>query len=121
MVAGLRQESLVDEKRCWEEWARLGSLGEVSLLFEREGIKNQVKGTPPTKSTIQKAGYRYALKNQEDARRTLAAAWRNRNKPEILTEEKWKVILARGAKLAIPDRKRYESFIAQNALQAYAE
>ena len=115
MTAGIRTISVLDPERCWREWVRLGSLNKVRNLFDDEGLRNPRTMRVPTISAIEKAAFRWALGNLEEARRDLVRAWQAEG--EVLTDERWKEFLKDKAILAYYlQPRRLERFLEQHQL-----
>lgn len=115
MTAGIRSSSILDPGRCWKEWMRLGSLNKVRHLFATEGLRNQRTMKPPTISAIEKAAYRWALKNLDEAKKDLAFAWQAEG--ELLTEERWNQFLYDKAHLAyFVQPKKIQTFLEEREL-----
>src|SRR5215207_323588 len=74
MTAGINTMKLLDPQRCWTEWIRLGSLNRVRELFHDEGLRHPRTKVVPTISAIEKAAYRWALTNLDEARQDLEFA-----------------------------------------------
>ena len=115
MTVGINTISVLDPQRCWKEWARLGSLNKVKRLFEEEGLRNPITMRVPTISAIEKAAYRWALTNQEEAKKDLSDAWKTEG--IFMTEEMWRDFLAKKSHLAyfVQPRKR-QRFLEENQL-----
>lgn len=119
MTAGLLTISILDPERCWKEWIRLGSLSKVRDLFYDEGLRNPRTTRVPTLSAIEKAAYRWALENQEEAKIDLKHAWSTEG--EILTDEDWRKFLADKANLAyFVQPRKARRFIERHGLEEYA-
>ena len=116
MTTGLGVISILDPERCWREWIRLGSLHKVQNKFEDEGLRNPRTLRVPTISAIEKAAYRWALENLEEAKKDLEYAWNQIG--EVLTEERWQEFLVDKAKLAyFVQPKKIERFLEQHQLE----
>jgi len=115
MTAGVKKVKLLDTKRCWKDWMRLGSLNKVRSLLE---INPQTMKLP-TPSGIEKAAFRWALTNQTEARKDLAFAWQEIGM--VLTDEDWKKFLVDKAGLIHYDSPgRLHEFLVENELLQYA-
>jgi len=119
MTAGMSTLNILDPERCWKEWIRLGSLTKVQNLFDLEGLRNPRTLRVPTLSAIEKAAYRWALENQEEARRDLEFAWASEG--EVLTEERWIGFLVDKTKLAyFVQPRKIERYLEKHDLLQYA-
>lgn len=119
MTAGVKKVKLLDTKRCWKDWMRLGSLNKVQESLEKEGLINQETMRPPTPAGIEKAAFRWALENQNEARKDLEYAWHEIGM--VLTDKDWKQFLTDKAKLtyyATPIK--LQNFLVLHKLSQYA-
>lgn len=115
MTVGMSAISILDPKRCWKEWIRLGSLNKVRNLLEKEGLRNPRTLRVPTISAIEKAAFRWALENLEEAKSDTTYAWKTEG--IMMTEEMWKEFLADKARLAyFVQPRRKKNFLEENQL-----
>lgn len=115
MTVGMNVNSILDPRRCWKEWIRLGSLNKVRNLFEGEGLRNPATMRVPTISAIEKAAYRWAMDNQEEAKQDLSYAWQSEG--VMMTEEMWRDFLIKKSTLAyFVQPRRIQLFLEQNEL-----
>lgn len=98
MTLGMTTQSILDPRRCWKLWIEEGSLSKVRGIFADEGLINPNTLRPPTLSAIEKAAYRWALDNLDDARDDLEYAWNSVGK--TLTEKDWRQFLSKKIRLA---------------------
>ena len=112
MTAGIKTLSILDPRRCWKEWMRLGSLTRVRDLFHGEGLRHPRTMKAPTISAIEKAAYRWALTNLDEAKEDLGFAWQAEGL--MLTEEMWKQFLYDKAHLAyFVQPKKIQKFLEE--------
>lgn len=115
MTVGMDTLSVLDPKRCWKEWIRLGSLNKVKRLFEDEGLRNPRTLRVPTVSAIEKAAYRWALENMDEAKQDMTYAWKTEG--VMMTEEMWTDFLVKKAHLAyFVQPRRIQNFLEENQL-----
>lgn len=120
MTPGLRTRGILDPERCWKLWIELGSLNKVKDQFAIEGLINPITMKPPTISAIEKAAYRWALENQEEARQDLSYSWGRVGEP--LTDERWHEFLVSSAELAyFVQPAKIKRFIEENELERVYE
>ena len=63
MTIGLQKGRVyLDEKLCFELWARLKSLQKVVDELTKQGVVHPESGLPPTKMGVQSAASRYMIK-----------------------------------------------------------
>lgn len=115
MTTGLGVASILDPRQCWKDWIRLGSLAKIRDELQDKGVINQRTMKPPTISAIQKAAYRWALENQDEARKDLRYAWSEVGR--VLTDADWRDFLADKARLAyFVQPRKLESFLEAHQL-----
>lgn len=115
MTVGVSVIAILDPKRCWKEWIRLGSLNKVRNLLNDEGLRNPKTLRVPTISAIEKAAFRWALENLEEAKRDTTYAWQTEG--IMMTEEMWREFLANKARLAyFVQPRRVQSFLEEHNL-----
>lgn len=115
MTVGMSAIAILDPKRCWKEWIRLGSLNKVRNLLNDEGLRNPKTMRVPTISAIEKAAFRWALENLEEAKEDTTYAWQTEG--IMMTEEMWKEFLADKARLAyFVQPRRVQSFLEEHNL-----
>lgn len=115
MTVGMSIISILDPKRCWKEWIRLGSLNQVMRLFEDEGLRNPRTLRVPTISAIEKAAFRWALKNMDEAKVDLTYAWQTEG--VMMTEEMWEEFLVSKGRLAyFVQPRKFQKFLEEHQL-----
>lgn len=117
MTTGLMNRGMLNPKQCWKDWSiHLGTLQAVRDKLKEEGNVNPKTGEPPTISAIEKAAYRWAIYNQEEARRDLEYAWSKEG--VIVTDGKWLDFIEKASGLVFYQRpKKLARFDAQNGIQ----
>lgn len=115
MTVGMSIISILDPKRCWKEWIRLGSLNKVRGMLEDEGLRNPRTMRVPTISAIEKAAFRWALENLAEAKEDTTYAWQTEG--IMMTEEMWREFLVDKARLAyFVQPKKIQSFLEEHQL-----
>lgn len=115
MTVGMSIISILDPKRCWKEWIRLGSLNRVRGLFHDEGLRNPRTLRVPTISAIEKAAFRWALENQEEAKKDATYAWQTEG--IVMTEKMWREFLEEKARLAyFVQPRKIQRFLEEHQL-----
>lgn len=115
MTVGMSLIAILDPKRCWKEWIRLGSLNKVRNLFQDEGLRNPRTLRVPTISAIEKAAFRWALENLEEAKTDTTYAWQTEG--IMMTEEMWREFLVDKARLAyFVQPRKTQRFLEENQL-----
>ena len=120
MTRLFRARNLLDEKFCWKEWQKpKGSLLKVITDLNSQGKLNPDTGRPFTPSGIQKAAFRWALDNIEEARRDVE--YKLNTDGRTLSERAWKEFLYDMTKLACQtEPRKFERYVAKLGLQGYA-
>lgn len=60
---------VLDRETCFKKWVDLGSLLNVSIWFEKQGISNSFTGKKYSASAISYAARRWVVQNPEEARK----------------------------------------------------
>lgn len=119
MTIGIAAPNLLDERECWSKWIELGSLERVRREYQRTGVLNKRTGDPPTISAIQKAAYRWVLKNLEEAREQIKHEWEKEGR--FLTDDEWKKYHYRILRITYYQTPvKLKKLIAQHGLREYA-
>lgn len=120
MTIFFTQGKLLDPRKCWEDWIRLGSLAKVCREYTQEGTVNPNTGVSPNASAVQKSAYSYAVENIDVAKERFFFECRERG--EVPTDDLWKEKLYKiGRLLYYQRRNRLDDFVKDNGLEVYAQ
>lgn len=66
MIGGKKTNDFLNERRCFELWADLGSLGKAREALVREGVAHPLTGKPASKMGVWNAAIRYMATYPEE-------------------------------------------------------